>query len=121
MTSSRQRVRFSMRAFTPTGTQYAANRTAGQSDVINSPNTYSLYTLAQVQALNVGVPLIQRNPTTGLFTLTIGVTKTTTLSLPFTAFPLNAPGTSAVINAPGKLEFQFPVTDNAAFFRLESQ
>ena len=84
-------------------------------------NAAGHYTPAQVQALNVGVPLIQRNPTTGLFTLTIGVTKTTTLSLPFTAFPLNAPGTSAVINAPGKLEFQFPVTDNAAFFRLESQ
>ncbi|MCX6837318.1 MAG: SUMF1/EgtB/PvdO family nonheme iron enzyme, partial [Verrucomicrobia bacterium] len=41
-------------------TLYNANRTAGQSDVINSPNAYSLYTLSQVQNLNVGVPLLQR-------------------------------------------------------------
>ena len=37
-------------------TLYNANRTAGQNDVISSPNTYSLYTLSQVQALNVGPP-----------------------------------------------------------------
>ena len=36
-------------------------------------------------------------------------------------FPMNAPGTSAVINAQGKLEFQFTVPDNAAFFRLQAQ
>ncbi|MCX6840242.1 MAG: hypothetical protein NTX35_20875 [Verrucomicrobia bacterium] len=103
-------------------TLYNTNRTAGQNDVINSPNTYSLYTLSQVQDLNVGTPLIHRHPTTGVFTLTLGVEKSTTL-LPgsFTSFPMMGPGTSTVINGQGKLEFQFTVPDNAAFFRLKSQ
>jgi hypothetical protein len=103
-------------------TLYNTNRTAGQNDVINSPNTYSLYTLSQVQALNVGTPLIQRHPTTGVFTLTLGVEKSTTL-LPgsFTPFPMTGPGTSTVINGQGKLEFQFSVPDNAAFFQLKAQ
>ena len=84
-------------------------------------NAAGFYTATQVQALNVGVPLLQRNPTTGVFTLTIGVKKTASLTLPFTNFPMNAPGASTVINGSGKLEFQFTVPDNAAFFRLESQ
>ncbi len=41
-------------------TQYDANRTTGRNDVINNPNTYSLYTLSQIQALNVGTPLLQK-------------------------------------------------------------
>ncbi len=103
-------------------TLYNANRTAGQNDVINSPNTYNLYSLSQVQALNVGTPLIQRHPTTGVFTLTLGMEKSSTL-LPgsFTPFPMTGPGTSTVINGQGKLEFQFTVPDNAAFFQLKAQ
>ncbi len=99
--------------------QYNTNRTAGQNDVINSPNTYSLYTLSQVQALNVGTPLIQRDGL-GQFKLTIGVEKSTTL-LPgsFNPFPMTAPQTT--INGAGKLEFQFTVPDNAAFFQIKSQ
>jgi uncharacterized delta-60 repeat protein len=82
-------------------------------------NGAGLYTPAQVQALNVNVPLIQRNPTTGIFTLTIGVQKSTDL-ITFNPFPMTAPGTT-VINGAGKLEFQFTVPDNAAFFRLQAQ
>jgi hypothetical protein len=100
--------------------QYAANRTAGQNDVINSPNTYNLYTLSQVQALNVGTPLLQKNPTTGIFTLTLGVAKSTDLNI-FNPFPMSGPGTSTVINGAGKLEFQFTVPDNAAFFKVQAQ
>ena len=44
--------------------QYNGNYTAGQNAVINAPNTFSLYTLSQVQALNVGVPLLTKNATT---------------------------------------------------------
>ena len=104
-------------------TQYDTNRTAGQNDVINAPNTYSLYTLGQVQALNVGTPLIVRNPTTGVFTLTIGVEKSTTLQpLSFQPFSMTtAPGAVRTFNDEGKLEFQFTVPDNAAFFQLRSQ
>ncbi|MEO5721702.1 MAG: choice-of-anchor D domain-containing protein, partial [Chthoniobacterales bacterium] len=82
-------------------------------------NAAGFYTTAQVQALNVGVPLIQRSPT-GVFTLTIGVEKSTDLSI-FNPFPMNAPGFTTVINGAGKLEFRFTVPDNAAFFRLEAQ
>ena len=99
--------------------QYDANRTTGRNDVISAPNTYGLYTLAQVQALNVDVPLLVRDAGTGQFKLTIAVKKTTDLSQPFVAFPMSAPQT--IINAQGNLEFLFTVPDGAAFFRLESQ
>jgi hypothetical protein len=101
-------------------TLYNANRTAGQNDVLNAPNNYSLYTLTQVQALNVGTPLLQKNPTTGAFTLTIGVTKSTDLTT-FNPFSMTGPGTSTVINGQGKLEFQFTAPDNAAFFKVQAQ
>lgn len=84
-------------------------------------NNNGLYTTSQVQALNVGTPLLTKNPATGKFTLTIGIKKTTNLALPFSDFPMTGPGTSAIINGAGKLEFEFPSSDNAAFFRLQSQ
>ena len=70
----------------------------------------------------MGVPLLQKNPTTGLFILTIGVEKSTTL-LPgsFNPFPMNTPGFTTTISGAGKLEFQFTAPDNAAFFRLQAQ
>jgi hypothetical protein len=74
-----------------------------------------------VQALHVGVPLLQRNPATGKFKLTIGVKKTDVLGQPFLEFPMVGAGTSTVVNGSGKLEFEFPSPGNAAFFRLESQ
>jgi hypothetical protein len=104
-----------------TAAQYTGNYTAGQNNVINSPNSFNLYTLAQIQTLNVGTPLLVKDSATGNFKLTIGVKKTANLATtPFADFPMNGAGMSSVINAQGKLEFVFPVTDNAAFFRLES-
>ncbi len=99
-------------------TLYNANRTTGRNDVINSPNTYSLYTLSQVQNLNVGVPLLQRNQVTGEFTLTIGVDQSPNLTN-WTPLPITAPQT--IINSLGKVEFRFTAPNNAAFFRLHSQ
>jgi hypothetical protein len=99
-------------------TLYNANRTTGQNDVINSPNTYSLYTLSQVQNLNVGVPLLQRDPATGEFTLTIGLDQSTNLTN-WTPLPMTVPQT--IINSQGKVEFRFTTPDNAAFFRLQTQ
>ena len=80
-------------------------------------NAAGYYTTAQVQALYIGTPLLEKSGA-GTFTLTIGVKKATSLSLPFTDFPLTLPQTS--INAQGKLEFQFTAPDNAAFFQLDS-
>ena len=54
-----------------------------------------------------------------LIAKTIGVKKTASLGLPFTDFPLTLPQTT--INAQGRLEFEFTVPDDAAFFRLETQ
>ena len=84
----------------------------------NNVNGAGYFTPSQVQALNVGGPLIQKNPTNGLFTLTIGVQKATNL-VDFLPFPMTAPQT--MINGLGELEFQFTVPDNAGFFRLESK
>ena len=99
-------------------TLYNANRTTGQNDVINSPNAYSLYTLSQLQNLNVGVPLLQRDSATGEFTLTIGVDQSTNLTN-WTPLPMTAPQT--IINSQGKVEFRFTTPNNAAFFRLQTQ
>ena len=78
----------------------------------------NLYTPAQIQALHVDAPLLQRDGL-GQFTLTIGVQKSSTLAPPsFVPFPMAAPQSS--INGAGKLEFRFTAPDNAAYFRLES-
>jgi N-acetylneuraminic acid mutarotase len=76
-----------------------------------------LYTTSQVQALNAGTRLLQKNPTNGLFTLTIGVQKSTNL-VDFVPFPMTAGQTT--FNEQGALRFQFAAPDNAAFFRLEA-
>jgi hypothetical protein len=101
--------------------QYDANRQAGRNDVINSPNTYSLYTLAQVQALHVDAPLLTRDPMTGHFKLTLGLQKSPDLNLPsgFQPFPFIEAGTT--INGQGKIEFLFTTPDDAAFFRVEAR
>jgi trimeric autotransporter adhesin len=99
--------------------QFNANRTAGQNDVINAPNTFSLYTLGQVQALNVDTPLLTRD-SAGVFKLTIGLKKNTDLfNGTFLSFPFTALGTA--VNGAGEIEFQFTSPENAAFFRVEAK
>jgi|GEM_PF-1585347 len=77
-----------------------------------------IYTASQMQALNADTPLLQRNPATGVFTLTIGVEKSTDLTS-FNPLPFTAP--QLLINGQGKIEFQFTVPNNAAFFRVQAQ
>lgn len=84
--------------------------------LFSNANGAGLYTTSQVQALNMDVPLLARNPATGQFKLTIGVRKSADLQT-FTPFPMTEPQTS--INGAGQLEFLFTVPDNAAFFRVE--
>lgn len=83
-------------------------------------NESGYYTAEQVQALHVGTPLIsQVSP--GLFRLTLGLKKSTDLSTnPFTDFSFATPGTTLQINPEGRIEFEFPSTDDAAFFHLET-
>ncbi len=85
----------------------------------NNANGAGYYSLSQVQALNSGTPLIQRNPATGKFKLTLDWKKSTDLTT-FTDFP--APAGSAVSISPtGDIEFEFTSPDDAAFFRLGVQ
>jgi hypothetical protein len=84
----------------------------------SSLNGAGYFTPAQVQALHLDTPLIQRDAL-GVFTLTLGLQKSATL-LPgsFEFFPFIAEDTQ--FNE-GKIEFQFTSPDNAAFFRLEGR
>jgi len=99
--------------------QYDTNRAAGQNDVLGNPNTFSLYTLGQIQTLNVGTPLLQR--TGGAFTLIIALKKTTSLLSPFVDMPFDTPGSTTTIDALGRMQFQFSVPENTQFFRLQAQ
>lgn len=86
----------------------------------NGANSANLYTPGQVQALNVGTPLLARNPATGGFTLTLGIEKSTTLQGgSFQPLPFTPGGTT--INGAGEIEFQFTSPDNAAFFRVQAK
>ena len=78
--------------------------------------TAGLYTSLQVQALNLGTPLISRSPSTGKFKLTMDWKKSTNLTS-FLDFPAQPADVS--MNGLGDIEFEFSVPDNAAFFRIE--
>jgi len=100
------------------GFDWQSANTAMVTTYFATASQNGLYTTTQVQDLNVGIPLIQRNATTGEFTLTFGVEKSANLG-GWTLFPMSAPQT--IINGQGNLEFRFTVPDNAAFFRLRAE
>lgn len=102
---------------------YEVSRQEGRNEVLADPNTYDLYSSDQIQALHVDTPLIKRDASTGKFTLTLGLAKTTALgTIPFAPFAIsNTDGKTTTINGAGKLEFTFPSTDNAAFYRIEAR
>jgi hypothetical protein len=91
---------------------------AGRTQVTDSPNYYGLYRLNQMQALNLGNPLLTKDQVSGKFKLTIGVKKSSDLTT-FTPFPFTSGEIS--FNAQGAMEFLFTSPDNAAFFRVETQ
>jgi hypothetical protein len=93
-------------------------QSGGGSDVLTNPNSYDLYTLDQVQALNVGTPLLARDAVSKKFKLTVKAKKSKDLKT-YTDLPFSAG--DAVINGNGEMEFQFASPDNAAFFRIESR
>ena len=100
------------------GFDWQTSQTALVATLADNANTAGYYTTSQIQALNIGTPLLTQNPTTGLFKLTIAVKKSTDLKT-FTAMPLSSLQT--FINAQGEIEYEFSVPDKAAFFRLESR
>ena len=96
----------------------SAGLIAGKAQVMDSPNTFGLYSLSQVHELNVGTPLLTKNPLNGMFKLTIGVKKSTNL-VNFSPMPISAG--AATINTQGEMEFEFASPDNSVFYRLESK
>lgn len=101
------------------GYDWQVSQTALVNAYTSNANGLGYYTAAQVQALNLDTPLIQRDGL-GQFKLTVGMKKSTDLIL-FNPLPMNQPGMTTTINSEGKLEIQFTVPDNAAFFRLQAQ
>lgn len=83
----------------------------------NGANAAGLYTLSQIQSLNVNTPLLTRDAG-GNFKLTIGLQQTTNLGSGFAPLPCQLP--QITVNPQGQLEFNFSASGNAAFFRLES-
>ena len=81
-------------------------------------NAGGLYSLLQIQGMNIGTPLISKNATSGNFELTIGLQKSTNLQT-FQHFSLNS--TETTIEPDGRLKIRFSATENAAFFRLKAQ
>jgi hypothetical protein len=99
------------------GFDWQANQAPLVASYFANSNANGLYTTAQVQTLNVGVPLIQRSAATGTFQLQLQLQKSTNLPH-FAPFPFTPGGTT--ITGDGKVQFEFTTPDNAAFFRLQS-
>lgn len=69
-------------------------------------------------ALKIGVPVLAKNPTTNIFTLTIGIQRSFDLKT-FSSFPMT--DSQVFINSRGKLEFQFPSLRTQGFYRLQTE
>lgn len=100
------------------GFDWQVANTALVSALYSNADAAGLYSASQVQNLNVGTPLLQRNPANGEFVLTIGIEKSLNLGS-WSLFPISAPQTT--VNGQGKMEVRFSVPDNAAFFKLFAQ
>jgi len=87
-------------------TQYDLNRTAGRSDVLNTPSAFGLYTSDSITDLRMGGLMIQKQ---GNNTTVVFQTQTTTnLSQPFTN--IGTPITNAV-----------PMTGDKGFLRIQAR
>ncbi|MFM8655894.1 MAG: hypothetical protein ACKOD5_02000, partial [Chthoniobacterales bacterium] len=73
---------------------------------------------SQIQALNVGAPLITKNPSTGQFELTVGLQRSTNMQ---SFLPFSLLDTTTTIELDGKLKIRFNTPDRAAFFRLQAK
>jgi hypothetical protein len=76
-----------------------------------------LFLSSDIQALNIDVPLIVRNPATGQCTLTLGVQRSSDLRH-LDPFPLNA--LQITVSPQGKIQVTFSSPASASFFRVET-
>jgi len=75
-----------------------------------------LFNRDQIKAMRPATPLLERNPDSGRFTLSVGLLKSTDLK-DFQPTPLLAPQIHVLDD--GNLEYEFASPEPAAFFRLE--
>ncbi len=101
------------------GFQYQTNQAALVASLTDNASAAGLYTLADLQAIQVDAPVLAGAPATGLFVLTVGLQHAPTPGGPFQPFPMTAPQTQ--VNTEGKLEFRFTLPDDGAVFRLEAR
>lgn len=92
-----------------------SNTTAVNALRENAGNA-GLYGREQLQALALNRPVLERNPATGKFTLTLGLKRSRDLNL-FTPFPFMTPDTS--INGEGEIEFDFEAVEEVEFYSVE--
>lgn len=101
------------------GFNYQTNQAALVASLLDNAGAAGLYSLADLQAIQIDAPVVASDPATGLFILTIGVQQADSPAGPFTPFPM-APA-QTVINPEGKLEFRFPLPGDGHIFRLEAR
>lgn len=90
-----------------------------QSDLVDTyyanANEAGLFTEDQIHALHLDTPLLRGDLDAETATLTIWVEKSENM-VDLTPFPMTDPQTT--INNLGQLEFEFPLTNGAAFFKV---
>jgi trimeric autotransporter adhesin len=83
----------------------------------NNASLAGLYD-ANSSRIKLDVPVLVKNSTTDLFTLTIGIQRSYDLEA-FQPFPMT--DSQVFINSQGKLEFRFASLKNRAFYRLQTE
>lgn len=101
----------------PLGFNWQVGQPALVTTLFTHANGAGLFASSQVQTLNSGTPLISRNPISGKVKLTMDWKKSTDLAT-FSDFPASPAHVS--VNGNGDIEFEFTPTDDAAFFRVQS-
>lgn len=102
----------------PLGFDWETNNQSLVDTLMQHASLAGFFTRSQVQDMNVGTPLLERDPNSGKFRLTLGLTKSVDMGA-FNPMPINPAETS--VNGDGKIEVEFSVPDNAAFFRMSAE
>jgi uncharacterized delta-60 repeat protein len=101
------------------GFNYQTNQAALVASLLDNAEAAGLYTLADLQAIQVDAPVVASEPGTGFFVLTIGIQQADSPDGPYVPFPMVDPQT--LINPEGKLEFRFSLPGDGNVFRLEAR
>ncbi len=96
--------------------EIAAATEAGRQEILADPAANGLFTAAQMQDLALGHPLLQRDSTSGLFTLRLRLTASENL----TGWQGLAPD-SAAIQPDGSLDLKLPASGGVQFYRVQGE